>query len=35
VIIDKQGVVRFMKVMEKNSDFIPDDELLKAVAKIN
>ena len=34
-IIDKQGVIRFMKIMPKNSELIPNDELLKEIAKIN
>ena len=34
-IVDKQGVIRFLKIMPKNTVLIPNDELLKEVAKIN
>jgi peroxiredoxin len=34
-IVDKQGIVRFAKIMPSNSDLIPNDELLKELAKIN
>ena len=34
-IVDKQGVIRFAKIMPKNSELISNDELLKEIAKIN
>ena len=33
-IIDKQGVIRFAKVMSKNSELISNDELLREISKI-
>ena len=33
-IVDKQGVVRFAKVMPKNSELIPNHELLQEISKL-
>ena len=33
-IIDKQGVVRFAKVMDKNSELLPNDEILQEIGKL-
>ncbi len=33
-IIDKQGVVRFAKIMEKNSELLPNDEILQEISKL-
>ena len=35
VIIDKQGVVRYKKILDKPGDLVPDDELLAELDKIN
>jgi len=34
VIIDKAGIVRYKKVLEKPGDTVPDDELLKELDKL-
>jgi peroxiredoxin len=34
VIIDKAGIVRYKKVLEKPGDIVPDDELLKELDKL-
>ena len=34
-IVDKQGVIRFAKTMPKNTELIPNAELLKEISKIN
>ena len=33
-IIDKQGIVRFKKIMPSNRDLLPNDELLAELKKI-
>ena len=33
-IVDKQGVVRFAKVMDKNSELLPNDEILQEISKL-
>ena len=35
VIVDKQGVIRFAKIMPKNTELIPNAELLKEISKLN
>jgi len=35
VIIDKDGVVRYKKILDKPTDLVPDDELLAELDKIN
>lgn len=35
VIIDKAGIVRYKKVLDKPSDLVSDDELLKELDKLN
>jgi len=35
VIIDKAGVVRYKKVLDKPSDLVSDDDLLKELDKLN
>jgi peroxiredoxin len=34
-IVDKDGVIRFKKIMPTNSDLLPNDEILKEIKKIN
>ncbi len=34
-IIDKQGVIRFKKIMPSNRDLISNEDLLKEIKKIN
>jgi glutaredoxin-dependent peroxiredoxin len=34
VIIDKQGVVRYKKVLDQARDLVPDDELLAELDKL-
>ncbi len=34
-IIDKQGIVRFKKIMPSNRDLTPNEDLLKEIKKIN
>jgi peroxiredoxin len=34
-IVDKQGIVRFKKIMPSNRDLIPNEELLGEIKKIN
>jgi peroxiredoxin len=35
VIIDKAGVVRYKKVLDKPSDLVSDDDMLKELDKLN
>jgi peroxiredoxin len=35
VIIDKAGIVRYKKILEKPSDLVSDDELLKELDRLN
>ena len=35
VIIDKAGIIRYKKILEKPSDLVTDDELLKELDKLN
>lgn len=35
VIIDKAGIVRYKKILDKPSDLVSDDELLKELDKLN
>jgi len=35
VIIDKAGVVRYKKILEKPGDLVSDDELLKELDRLN
>jgi peroxiredoxin len=35
VIIDKAGIVRYKKILEKPGDLVSDDELLKELDKLN
>jgi glutaredoxin-dependent peroxiredoxin len=35
VIIDKAGIVRYKKVLEKPGDLVADDELLKELDRLN
>ena len=35
VIIDKAGIVRYKKILEKPSDLVTDDELLGELDKLN
>ena len=35
VIIDKAGIVRYKKILDKPSDLVADDELLKELDKLN
>ena len=34
VIIDKAGIIRYKKVLEKPGDLVPNDELLKELDKL-
>ena len=34
VIIDKAGIVRYKKILEKPGDLVPNDELLKELDKL-
>ena len=34
VIIDKSGIVRYRKILEKPTDLVTDDELLKELDKL-
>jgi len=35
VIIDKAGIVRYKKILDKPGDLVADDELLKELDKLN
>jgi peroxiredoxin len=35
VIIDKAGIVRYKKILEKPGDLVSDDELLKELDRLN
>jgi peroxiredoxin len=35
VIIDKAGIVRYKKILEKPGDLVSDDELLKEMDRLN
>ena len=35
VIIDKAGIVRYKKTLEKPTDLVSDDELLKELDRVN
>ena len=34
VIIDKAGIIRYKKILEKPGDLVPNDELLKELDKL-
>jgi alkyl hydroperoxide reductase subunit AhpC len=34
-IVDKQGVIRYKRVLKQGEPLVPNEELLKEVAKIN
>ena len=34
-IVDKQGVIRYMKVLKQGEPLVPNDELIAEVKKIN
>ncbi len=34
-IVDKQGIIRFKKIMSSGRSLLPNEELLKEIQKIN